>query len=229
MLDHNLFDNFGDFHYSLDNTRNRYYLFYYFLNFNYSWHLHYLLNYSINILGLNFNYLFLDNDRDRSVDVHWLYCLLSSVDNLDLFDFNFLIFLGDKRIVNFDYDWNFFFDIERNHLLNHDFFLSKHFMNDGLVHKDFNFPQGFFFVSLDEVGSINIDFFRYFFNNLFFHFKFHIDWFFDCISCHYWFLSHLAQLNKLHLWYFNLHWNLNSHFHFFLVLDYVGYLFLYFN
>jgi hypothetical protein len=179
---HYFLDYFRYLYYLLDNTRNYNNFLYYLLYLYNSWHFYNFLDDSVNELLLNFDNFLFDDDGYWLINMNGFYYFLFSRHNLYFLYFDFFYLLRHTRHIDFIYDGHLLSNVEWNYFFNLDVFSDKNFLNDWLVNKYFDLSDRFFFISLDEVWTLNEQLFRYLSYYFFLYFQFSIYWFFNSIG-----------------------------------------------
>ena len=220
--DDDLLDDSGDLDYFLDYSGNWHDLFYYFLDLDDPRHLYYLFNNFLNNLGLNLDDFSLHDNRHRFLNVDGFHNFLFAVDDFDLLNFYLLNSLADERFVDLCDDGQFFSNVQRHQFLYLYVFGDHNFLDDGFIDKDLNFSYRFFSISFDEMGAIDVNFFRYFLDQLFLNLQLNINWGFNSICGHDRFISVLADFYVLEFWDFDLDGDFYANFDGLLFFDDVG-------
>ena len=179
---HYFLDYFRNLYDLLDNTRNYNNLLYYPLHLHNSRDFNNFLDDSINELLLNFDYFLFDDDGYWLINMNGFYYFLFSSHNLYLLNFDFFDLIRHTRNIYFVYDWHLLSNVEWNYLFDLDVFGDKNFLNDWFVNKYFDFSNGFFFVSFDEMWTLDEHLFGYLFDDFLLNFQFSVDWLFNSIS-----------------------------------------------
>ena len=178
---------------------------------------------------MNFHDLFFNNDRDCLLNFDGFDNFLPGCNNLDLFNFNFPDFFWDEGSFDLGLNWDFFPNVEGNNFLCLYIFRDQNFLKEGFVNKDLYFPNLFFFITFDEMRTINVDLLGYFPDKFLLNFQFNFNQFFNGIGDNNRFISVLGEFDNLNFRFFDLDGNFSDNFNCVLIFDDDWNCFLYLN